>query len=319
VPPLPPSPARPTWGQRARRWAGEFWLWYLFWNLRYFPWYARVTKGFFLGGAWRCAPSLRAPTLANAARILGPGSSPAQREALAKGVLNSFFAFVEDVGRSLRQSPEDLVACIDSVEGEERYRRARALRRGAVVVTAHLGSFEVGAAALSQREPRVLVVFHRDARALFESMRARMRAKLGIVEAAVERGLEMWLEVRQALAEDAVVIAQGDRVMPGQRGRRVPFMGGHVLLPAGPVKLAAASGAPLIPIFTLRTAPGRFRVVIEEPIDCDSGAAEGDGIEHALLALAAVLEKHVRACPEQWLMLQLVWCEDQPGAAEFKD
>jgi KDO2-lipid IV(A) lauroyltransferase len=153
------------------------------------------------------------------------------------------------------------------------------------------------------------VVFHRDRRPLFETMRSRLHERLGLIEAPVEKGLEMWMSLRDALARDEVVMLQADRVMPGQSGHKVEFLGGHMLLPPGPIKLAAATGAPLIPVFTLRTGPGRVRVMVEEPIFCDQ-VRIGDDAPPALLAVARVLEKYVRAYPQQWLMLQPACCED---------
>jgi KDO2-lipid IV(A) lauroyltransferase len=124
----------------------------------------------------------------------------------------------------------------------------------------------------------------------------------------------MWVRLRDALARDEVVMIQADRVMPGQQGARVPFLGGHLLMPLGPIKLALATGAPIIPIFSHRTAIGRLRVTIERPIvvgraDCVSPGE--DRAPPALAALGALIEQKVRAHPEQWFMLQPALCEDQ--------
>jgi KDO2-lipid IV(A) lauroyltransferase len=92
--------------------------------------------------------------------------------------------------------------------------------------------------------------------------------------------------------------------MPGQKGQRMPFLGGHLLLPSGPAKLALASGAPIVPVFSLRTSSGKVKLFIEDPINVD-----GD-IEEAMNKIAAVLAKYVQAYPEQWLMLHSAFCED---------
>src|SRR5204863_8657171 len=122
-----------------------------------------------------------------------------------------------------------------------------------------------------KHERRIHVVFRRDRHWSFEQMRSEQRARLGIVEAPLDDGWDIWLRLREALLADEAVLLQGDSVLPGQRGVRVPFMGGHVELPAGPIKLAMATGAPIIPIFTVRGSPGRFRVIIEEPIFIEAG------------------------------------------------
>ncbi|HWE97287.1 MAG TPA: lysophospholipid acyltransferase family protein [Tepidisphaeraceae bacterium] len=306
-----------TW-TAARAWANresaKFWLNFLFWHARRQPWFARGAKPFFLWGVWNFSDHLYGGMMANARRILGDGATVAQCEALARQTIGNFFDFVCDVGLCLGQSRRQMLDRIESVEGAERYLAARTsgstAGKGAIIVTAHMGSFEVGTAALLEHEKRrVHVLFHRDALGLFEQIRSTLRRRLGVVEVPVEQGWTVWMRLRDALRADGVVLIQGDRVMPGQKGRAMPFFGGHVLLPTGPVKLALASGAPMVPVFSVRTPEGNVRLFIEEPI-C---VGEGEGMlspDDAMAQLAAVLEKYVRRFPDQWLENRPAWVED---------
>jgi len=137
------------------------------------------------------------------------------------------------------------------------------------VVTAHLGSFETGVAALRMHEDNVHVVFVRDNLSGFESMRSAQRRRLGVHEAPIDDGWRTWMKLRDALRTDHVVMLQGDRVMPGQRGVVVPFLDGHIEVPSGPVKLALASGAPIVPIFAITDGRGGIDVHIEAPIEVE--------------------------------------------------
>ena len=123
------------------------------------------------------------------------------------------------------------------------------------------------------------------------------------------------MRLRDALLADEVVVLQGDRVMPGQKGEPVGFLGGTLLLPAGPVKMALATGAPIVPIFSVRTGDAKVRLFIEEPIDVQPDDGDAAGAAHpALIEWAAVLERYVRSYPDQWLMLRPAWCEDAGSA-----
>ena len=299
-------------GQRIRRRAAAFWLNYFFWHTRYIPWVARWTKWFYLSLAWRYSRVLPRVTLANARHILGPQATDAQRTRLAKHTIGSFYDFVYDVGRSRGMSVPRILRQVEAIEGHPTYERVRALHRGAIVVTAHMGSFEVGVAALRQHESRVHVVFQRDTMDRFEQLRGELRRRLGVIEAPLEQGWDMWLRLREALKADEVVLLQGDRVLPGQRGQRVPFFDGHIMLPTGPMKLALATGAPLLPVFTIRRRHGKIRLFIEEPIFVEQNCPRGQ-THPALLQLAGVLERYVRAYPHQWLILRPAWCEDAPS------
>jgi KDO2-lipid IV(A) lauroyltransferase len=291
-----------------------FWLERLFWLAEHVPAVLRLTAGVLARGAFRGSASIRAGTLANAGRILGSDSPAAARRRLARGVVEHFILFCHDVGRSLRMTPDELYDQIEHLEGHDHYAAARALRKGAIVVTAHMGSFEVGMAALRRQDARVHVVFRRDAIGRFERMRAALRAKLGVIETPVDEGWTVWMRLRDALLADEVVVLQGDRVMPGQKGQSVPVLGADMLLPAGPAKLALATGAPIVPVFSVRTPGGRVRLCVEPPIVVD-GRDPAAGVDRAMNRMAAVIAKYVAAHPEQWLMLHPAWCADASADA----
>jgi len=298
--------------------SADFWLEFLFWWTEHAPRVVWWTRGFFLYFAWRLGTTMRKNTLANARGILGDSADEATCVALAKNMIRSFYLAVYEMGRALRIPQDELKHRIDPVEGRETYEEARRSKRGAVVVTAHLGGFELGMAALVGHEKRVHVVFRRDASPRFDRLRSRLREKLGVVEAPVDEGWSTWSHLRDSLAGDEVVLIQGDRVMPGQKGVPVPFLHRRLLLPSGPFKLALVAGAPVIPVFSLRTATGRLRIVVEEPILLTRADGPIDARHPAVLRLAAAIEKHVRSNPEQWLMIEPLWFGENSNQTHTK-
>ena len=294
-----------------RGWA-NFGLEFLFWWTKYYPRMVLWTRPFFLWFAWRTSTALRDGTTANARRLLGPGATDSACMALAKRIISNLYLSVYELGESCRLTVHQLREHIDRVDGKENYFAARGLRKGAILVTAHIGSFEMGVAALPDEDRRIHLVFRRDEYPRFEDLRSQLREQLGIVEAPVDLGWPMWVRLRDALLADEIVMIQGDRVMPGQRGMKVPFLGGHIQMPTGPIKLALATGAPLIPVFCIRTAVHRVRVVIEPPIHMNTHLDNGglDSVHSSLLQLAGAIERQVAAHPDQWLMVERMWCED---------
>lgn len=281
-----------------------FWLWMLLWHAKHAPVVVQVLRPVILFFAFHCSRTMLDGTVANAARLLGSGSSATERRRLSRTVIASFFDFVVEIGRG--RPVEELRCRIDSVEGLGHYTQARGARCGAIMLTAHLGSFETGTAALVEWEARVHVVFVRDMLPLFEQARAAQRARLRVIEEPVEGDWMMWVRLRDVLRADGVVLLQGDRVMPGQRGVKAEFLGGHVMLPAGPAKLALASGAPIVPVFSVVMPGGRVRIMMEEAV----WVKEGDSPEDVTRRLGRVIERYVRRYPEQWLRVDRAWCED---------
>lgn len=293
--------------------AARFWVWLLMATSQHAPWLVEAARPFFVHGAWFFSPSLRDDRLVNARRLLGPGSTPAQQRRHYKRVVGHFYTFIFDVARSRRLDAAALRAQVERVEGEEHYHAARAMGRGAILVTAHLGAFEVALAMLRDREKRdVHVLHHADRLPQFQRLRHELHEKLGVREARAEGGWETWLALRDALGRDEVVLMQGDRVMPGQRGVATTFFGGRVEMPTGPVRLAQLTGAPIVPVFAPRTPSGGVLIAMGEPIVVGAANEGGLSPEEAQRRVTAAIEDCVRRYPDQWLVLYRVW-EEEPA------
>jgi lauroyl/myristoyl acyltransferase len=292
--------------------AAEAWLALLFFVARLAPWLLVVMRPIVVWITVLSSSTVRRNTRSNARFIFGRELSDREARAFARGVVGSFYDFVIDVGRSSKPSAttENFLRRLDGDEGRERYLQARQAKRGAVVVTAHMGAFEVGLAALRSVEKDVHVVFKRDAFGGFERIRSRVRQVLGVHEAPIDDGFASLIKLRDALLADQVVVMQGDRAMQGQRSQVVPFLSGHLRMPLGPVKLAALTSSPIVPAFVVPTPRGRFKVFLCEPIHVDADAPAVDGVDPALLAIARVMESFISRYPQQWLVLDRAFVED---------
>ncbi|MBS0197019.1 MAG: lysophospholipid acyltransferase family protein [Planctomycetes bacterium] len=261
-----------------------------------------------------CSAGVRAAIRVNSERIFGTRISARQQRRFARRVIGSFYDFVLDVGRASKMSAEGLAGLVESVKGLDAYRSARQAGRGAVLVTAHLGTFEAGLAALAREETRIRVVFKRDSVAAFEKMRVRLHDALGVVEAPIDDGMGTLLALRDSLLNNEVVVMQGDRAVPGQRSAIVPFLHGHLRMPTGPVRLAQLTGAPIIPVFAIPKGHGKYRVLLKPPINAESEAGSANDRtstpSKALLALAASMAEVIAEYPHQWLALEPVFLED---------
>ncbi len=302
--------------QHVRRLSAEFWLGFMFfWNIRV-PWLVRITRPFFLWFAFRYSKVLRDGPMVNARRLLGPDATDAQIEQLRRNVIRGGYSAVYEVGKCLKLTHKQMAERVDEIVGKKNYETGRAGGKGTIMVTAHLGSFELGVAGMLGLNEKIHVVFKRDERSAFERIRSRMRAHLGVIEHPVDNGMRIWFDLREALARNEVVLLQADRVMPGQPGVPVRFMGGHILMPTGPVKLAMATEATILPIFSIRTGRCRARIHVEPPIQVEGTPRRVDGEHPTMLMIACHIEKYVRQYPEQWIQYYRVWLEDQEDYAK---
>ena len=267
----------------------------------------RALRGPSVLAAWAFSEPLRRATLANAKRVLGAQSSDRQLRGQAKRFIATHYQFIADLATASRQSIDAMAARIGDVRGREHFDAAHSTGRGLIFVTAHLGSFEVGTAAMKDRVSAMHVVFMRDPFAVFERYRAAVRRTLGVVEAPIDDGMQTWMRLREALERGEVVLMQADRTMGKQRSLRAPFLGGHADFPVGPFQLAAMTGALVLPVFAILRADGLVDIEIDEPIETPDGESIPDGVRRG----AESIERRVRKYPDQWLAAHPVCVEDQ--------
>lgn len=105
-------------------------------------------------------------------------------------------------------------------------------------------------------------------------------------------------KLRQQLeAGGAVSFTVGDQ---GRRKAAARFLGSRLTLATGPLAIANATGAALLPVHTLRRGPGRFEVIIEGPIELTLGEDGKPDYAAAVQHYADLLAPIVLKDPGQW-------------------
>jgi KDO2-lipid IV(A) lauroyltransferase len=250
-------------------------------------------------------PRRRRAVRQNLARIR-PDADARTLDALVDATYLAFAESLVDAWRDAGDPDRASAAC--AIEGAEGLRAALATGRGVVLWSAHLGNWELAAAALARAGFAVSALARAHAGAGADGFFLERRAAAGVRvvgRCPGARGARSVLRARGLLA------LLGDRRFEG-RGRAVPLFGRPARLPAAPLALARRTGAMVVPGFVVRVAPGRYQVQLEPALPDACTGGDGDG---ALAALAAALERHVRRDPTQWFVFEPVWDDLAAGPA----
>jgi predicted LPLAT superfamily acyltransferase len=196
-----------------------------------------------------------------------------------------------------------------TAEGEELMHAAVARGRGALLLGAHLGSFEM-MSAVGRRQPGVRV-----AMAMYEDNANRLRALLGAGNPAsapeiIALGrLEAMLRIRDCLNEGTFVGMLADRSFGESPAQVVNFLGAPALFPSGPMRAAAALRCQAIFITCLYRGGNRYHVVFRQLADFShpfSGGREA-AVRAALERYAALVEEYCRSDPWNWFNFYDFW------------
>jgi len=284
---------------------------------RHAPWASRRLRPLFASITWRLLPNRRRTLRETARVLLGSRPSPREIDSHGRRVLLHLQDFIADVATIDRRPIEALASRVKRFDGLDHLLAALRSGRGAILASAHLGSFESAVAALRRASSvPVHVLFARDRIRAFDRARTLARRHLGVVEHPVEGGVDAWLALRDALARGELVAILADRVMPGQRGATISFFERASALPAGPVRLAAISGAPIVPTFMIPGSDGASTLRFEAPIEVDDATRAIDDSHPGQRALVRAMERAIRAAPDQWLVVEGPWIDraDRSGA-----
>ena len=179
---------------------------------------------------------------------------------------------------------------------------------GAILLTAHMGSYDLGAALFAdryRRELRMVRAPEEDEKTAEHVDASLARAAAGAVKVAYNSsGMALPLELLNALRAGEIVSILGDRATAGISARETRFFGEVVRLPDGPFTLALVAQVPIYPVFVLRTSFHHYKIIAGEPFYCRRTEASRDAaIDAALATWCRKLEDVIRPNWEQWFSL----------------
>lgn len=196
-----------------------------------------------------------------------------------------------------------------AIVGEELMTQRPRSQGGALLLGAHLGSFEVTRAIGRRHEDlRVAMV-------AYEENARKLNAMLAAINPAAQVDLvalgsvEAMLRVRDLLDDGVFVGMLGDRTPGGEAVMEVGFLGGTARFPLGPARAAALLGRPMILMLGLYLGGNRYRVVFERIADFSQaeGKEREAAVREAVVRYVGRLEEYCRRYPYNWFNFYRFW------------
>lgn len=228
----------------------------------------------------------------------GLGAVAAHIRRFAHCTLDRFFWAVGDSSRFQ-------VTCT----GREHLEGLAASKRGALLMGAHLGSFEAMRGMASKtRLPLNIVGYFKNAR-LINSVLERLNPSSVTRVISIEPGVDFVLKLKERIEAGELVALLADRVGLGDRVVQSNFLGAPAPMPAGPFWLAATLGCPVYLTFGLYHEPNRYDLYCEpfaERIELPRGKRE-EGARGHVQRFSERLEHYCRLAPDNWFNFYDFW------------
>jgi KDO2-lipid IV(A) lauroyltransferase len=191
-----------------------------------------------------------------------------------------------------------------SVEGEEYLRSALDRGRGVVLLSGHLGNWEYGVALLALKGYPVQAIGAEQRDPRITDLVGELRASAGVRPLGKGFDLKAAISCLRGGEVLAILLDQDAK----SRGLISPFLGLPASTPVGPVKLAAKTGAAVVPCFCLREPDGvSFRLRIHPPLDEAGGRPFGEDPQASVDRCNRVIGEAILSRPAQWMWMYPRW------------
>jgi KDO2-lipid IV(A) lauroyltransferase len=203
------------------------------------------------------------------------------------------------------------VETLCKLTGEEHLRKALEAGKGAVLITAHAGNWEILNARLGIAGIPMSIAVRNVYDPRIDTIATDLRSRFDTE--VVHRGSNAGRKLFSALKINRVVgllIDQDIRDLPGVF---VPFFGRQAYTPLGAASLALKADCPVIPAFGWRRPDGTHVAEIHPPLPRPQGDSLDQQVYNLTASATAVIESHIRAHPDQWVWMHRRWKTRPPG------
>ncbi len=247
-------------------------------------------------------PARRRIALENLAQAF-PDSTPTARQRLCRGSYQHLGLMAMELAALLARPAEETLARI-RIDGLEHLRAVMESHGRALLLTAHLGNWELLAAASRLTPYRLSVVVRPlDARWL-DGLAIRIRGRTGVDLIDKREALR---PVLRALTGGGMVGILLDQNTARSEGVFVPFFGRPASTSKGIALLALRTATPILPTFIRRQPDGTHRVTIRSALTVVDGVASGSAVAGLTARCTEAIEAAIRENPDQWLWIHERW------------
>lgn len=195
------------------------------------------------------------------------------------------------------------------VQGLEHFREAHASGKGVLVITGHLGHWELLAIVSGRLDYPCTAIVRPLDNPLLEARLCERRTMSGN-QVLDKHGA--FPEARSILLGGGVIGTMIDQ-RPKRGGIPVPFFGRPAYVTDGLARLVLDSDAVVLPCFGVFETDGTARVTIEPPVPVVKTGDRAADAFRITTDCTSIVERWVRRYPEQWLWTHRRWAAPKPG------
>jgi len=231
----------------------------------------------------------------NNLRKVFPQLTGSEISSLALSTFRNYSTYLVDYGRFRLLERDSLAGIISIKEGKENLDLALERNKGLIIVTAHLGNWELGAIFFGRQGMKINVVTFRDGIDRIDELRESYRRHHNINTVILGDSPFATIELLNALQKNEIVAMLVDRYNGKEDSIDVDFFGRPLKFPKGPLVLAKMTGAAIVPAFVVRNDMA-YHAIFGKPAIVN----DGDMLEKHAQEIIGIFEDCIKRYPDQW-------------------
>jgi len=228
-----------------------------------------------------------------------------QRNALSRSCFHNFLRMLHDFCDCAESGVDRLNTLMVERRGFEFLEAARSQGKGTLLITGHLGAWELGGMVLASDGFPVNVVTLAEPTNELNEWRQKYRQRFGIKTVTVGADKFAFVEIIHALRRNELVAMLVDRPYLNS-GVEVKFFGRPTLFSAAAARVWQHTQAAVIPAFVLQLETGQYGCYAYPPIPMTSQQT----LEQNSQCVADVFQAIIREFPEQWFNFVPIWSHE---------
>ncbi|MFZ4520461.1 MAG: hypothetical protein ACOYNC_02075, partial [Bacteroidales bacterium] len=192
-------------------------------------------------------------------------------------------------------------------EGEEYLRE---MHDGGLLVSAHVGNWEIAGQLLNRLEKRIHIILYDAEHQRIKGYLSDVMTNRNVNFIVIRDDFSHLLEIKQALANKEIIAMHGDRFIEGNKTVILDFMGQPAAFPIGPVNMAAKFGVPVSFVFAVkeRSSHYHFYATPLQRVAFSTNLSQREANFRGILEkYTAKFEEIVRKYPLQWFNYYDFW------------
>ncbi len=237
-------------------------------------------------------------------KVIFPEKENKELRKISKMVFRNFAKYLADFFRFEKLNRSYIDKNI-KLENLHYFDQALASGKGVVVLTAHLGNWELGGVVLAQLGYPFWAVALSHKNKKVNDFFVSQRAGKGVNVIAMGKAVRSCIsEIRN----NHMVALVGDRDFT-EKGIVIDFFNKPMHFPEGPAALSLMTGASIIPGFMLRNPDDSFTLRIEKPVEFKPCGDKKKDLADLIKVYKNIIEDYIRKYPDQWYVFRRFWVE----------